>query len=181
MSLGATSSNERPGASDGIRVREVVREVVAEVAAEELPVVDGLTRFDDATVVRRLTRPRRREPLGFGLAEVASLVTPVVWLALDQAAHRAAGCAVDGATKGVKAVIGKVFRGKSRPVTIPALTPEQLGEVRRAVMETSARRGLDGPRAETVADAVVTRLALAARGPAQEPDGPDGDDAPGEG
>ncbi|MEV6036511.1 hypothetical protein AB0L65_35525 [Nonomuraea sp. NPDC052116] len=34
---------------------------------------------------------RRRQTLGFGLGEVAALVTPVVWLAVDHAAQRIVG------------------------------------------------------------------------------------------
>lgn len=73
-------------------------DVVAEVAPEELPLVAGLAGFDDATAVRRLGgRGRRRETLGFGLGEVAALVTPVVWLVVDHTAQRIVGTAVDGA------------------------------------------------------------------------------------
>ncbi|MEU4845904.1 hypothetical protein [Streptomyces gilvosporeus] len=143
------------------RVRDVVRDVVAEVAAEELPVVDVLAGFDDTTVLQRLRRrSRRREPLGFGLDEVAVLVTPVVWLGVDQAAKRIADSAVDGASKGAKAVLRKVLRRPTASVVVPPLTPAQLGEVRRAVLEMAAQRGLAQEQAVTVADAVVARLAV---------------------
>ncbi|MFI1629058.1 hypothetical protein ACH4YO_33820 [Streptomyces noursei] len=144
----------------------MVRDVVAEVAAEELPVVDALAGFDDATVLQRLRRRgRRREPLGFGLDEVAVLVTPVVWLVVDQAAKRIADGAVDGASKGAKAVLRKVLRRPTASVVVPQLTPAQLGEVRRAVLEMAARRGLAQERAVAVADAVVSRLAVPDDGP----------------
>jgi hypothetical protein len=75
--------------TSGVRVRDVVRDVVVEVAEEELPIVDGLAGFDDAGALRRLRgRGRRREPLGFGLGEVAALVTPVVWLVVDEIARQ---------------------------------------------------------------------------------------------
>jgi hypothetical protein len=98
MSVGADSPDDRMVVTGGIRVRDVVRDVVAKVAPEELPVVDGLAEFDDATIVRRLNGSgRRREPLGFGLAELVVLVTPVAWLVVNQVAERVAGSAVDGA------------------------------------------------------------------------------------
>ena len=143
-----------------------MRDVVAEVAPEELPVVDGLAGFDDATVVRRLRRGgNRREPLGFGLGEIAVMVAPVVWIVVDQIAQKVAGTAVDGAAKGMKALLRKVFRKGSARVVIPPLTAEQLAEVRQKVFEAALQRGMSEERAQAVADAVVTRLAL---GPADE-------------
>jgi len=155
----------------GIRVRDVVRDVVATVAPEELPLVEELARHDDAAVVRQLgRRGRQRKPLGFGLGEIAMMATPVAWLALDQAAQRIADYAVDGAAKGVRAALRRVFRRRAAPVTIPPLTREQLGQVRRLVVEMGVHRGLGEKRASVIADAVVARLALApSEDPGQKP------------
>lgn len=77
--------SERPGTA----IADVVRDIVAEVAPAELPVAEGLRRLGDDGAVRRLVRRRwRREPLGFGLGEVVPLVTPVLWVALDEAVRR---------------------------------------------------------------------------------------------
>ncbi|MEV0411465.1 hypothetical protein AB0I68_11845 [Streptomyces sp. NPDC050448] len=180
MGSEAARSGGRTVTSDGTRVRDVVRDVVAEVAPEELPLVAGLAGFDDATAVRRLGgRGRRRETLGFGLGEVAALVTPVVWLAVDQAAQRIAGAAVDGAASGARSALRKLLRRPAEAVTVPPLTREQLAEVRKSVLETAAQRGLEEVRALTIADAVVARLALAGpedSGP--EPTGPDSPTGP---
>lgn len=158
---GTASRGGHTGATVGVWVRDVVREVVTETAPEELLLMNDLARFDDAAVVRRLRRRGgRREPLGFGLSEIAALVTPVVWLVLDQMAKKAAGTAVDGMATGAKAVLHAVFRRKSAPVAIPPLTPGQLAEVRKRVLETAAHRGLEQERATAIADAVVARLAL---------------------
>ncbi|WP_441249099.1 hypothetical protein [Kitasatospora sp. McL0602] len=155
------SPSGSPGA-DGARVRDLVRDIVAELAPDETPLVDGLFRFDDATVVRRLGgKGARREPLGFGMGEIAVLVSPVLWLALDEAAKRIAGIGVELAEKGVKAALRKVLRRPVPPVTIPPLTREQLGEVQQLVLETAQRRGLSAERAQELADAVVAKLALA--------------------
>ncbi|MEE1792576.1 hypothetical protein PUR28_17675 [Streptomyces sp. BE308] len=162
--------------TDGTRVRDVVRDVVAEVAPEELPLVAGLVGVDDATAVRRLGgHSRRRETLGFGLGEVAVLVTPVVWLAVDQVAQRIVGASVDGAVGRAGSAMRKLFR-RPAVVTVPPLTREQLAEVRESVMETAAHRGLEKDRASTIADAVVARLALA--GPERPGPGASGQEGP---
>lgn len=165
-----------------VRVREVVREVVAEIAPPELVLVDGLAQFDDATAVRRL-RPQggRREPLGFGLGEMAALVTPVVWLVLDQTARKCAESAVDGTVRGTRAWLRKALNRTAEPLVIPPLTPGQLAEVRARVLESASHRGLTVECAEAVANAVVARLALAVADPAPErPADPADGDAPDE-
>ncbi|MFE4535237.1 hypothetical protein ACFRKB_09170 [Streptomyces scopuliridis] len=147
-----------------VRVRDVVRDVVAEVAPEELSVIAGLAQFDDAAVVRMLKRQGngRREPLGFGLGEIAVMATPVVWLVVDQAARQIGTVAADSATVGARSLVRRILRRRSAEVTVPSLAPEQLAEVHRHIVETAARRGLERERAEALADSVVARLTLSA-------------------
>ncbi|MFE4612157.1 hypothetical protein ACWGCP_08725 [Streptomyces niveus] len=176
---------------EAIPVRDLVRDVVTELAPEELPLVAGLSVFDDAGAVRRLGgRDRRRETLGFGLGEAAALVTPVVWLAVDQAAQRMLGTWMEnGITRTGTALRRLLGRPVSEPVVIPPLTREQLALVRESVLTTAARRGLEAERATAIADAVVTRLVLVeteteADGTPElpgsdTPDGPDTPDRPG--
>lgn len=160
---GPASLDVQVGASGGVRVRDVVRAVVAKVDEAELPVVDGLAKYDDDTVVRRLRgRGRRREPLGFGWEVIATLATPVVWLAVDQAARQIGSAAGKGATHGLKVLLRKVFRRRSAPVTVPPLTPEQLAGIREQVLKTAIERGLGKKRAEQLADTVYTQLSLIA-------------------
>ncbi|MFD5121196.1 hypothetical protein [Streptomyces sp. NPDC058385] len=64
-------------------MRDVVRDVVVQVAPDEIVLVEGLLLLDDASAVRRLSGRGRQEPLGFGLAEAAALVTPVVRLVVN--------------------------------------------------------------------------------------------------
>jgi hypothetical protein len=142
-------------------VRAVVRDVVAAVAAEELPLVDELARFDDDTVVGRLVSKRERaDPLGFGWGEIAALVTPVVWLTVDQAARRIGTAAGNGAATGMKAVWHRVRGRHAAPRTIVPLTGEQLAQVHEQITTAAARKGLSARRATEIADAVVTRLAV---------------------
>ncbi|MFB9578059.1 hypothetical protein [Streptomyces yanii] len=104
------------------------------------------------------------EGLGFGAGEVTALVTGVVWLAPDQTVRQLGDRAADCALHGARNLLRRVFRRHAEPATGPSLTLEQLAEVRQRVLEVAARRGLERERAETVADAVVARVALGAAG-----------------
>ncbi|MFD8733442.1 hypothetical protein ACFV06_00800 [Streptomyces sp. NPDC059618] len=170
-----TEAASYKGRTNAATVRDVVHDVVAQIAREELPLVEGLARFDDDTVGRRLghREGQRPEPLGFGSDEVTALVTGVVWLTLDQTARQLGERTADGVLRGAGGLLRRVMRRHTEPATVPPLTPEQLAEVRQRVLEVAARRGLGRERAETVADAVVARLAL---GTAQtEPPAPQGE------
>ncbi|MFD8614304.1 hypothetical protein [Streptomyces sp. NPDC059631] len=150
-----------PVLQSGPPVRDLVRSVVADLAPDELPLVEGLCRFDDATVVRRLSRTgERHKPLGFGLGEVAALVTSVVWLVLDGVAQRTAEATATRISGGVTAMMRLlVLRRRSAPaVRAPPLTQEQLTAVRALVLAASEQRGLEPAQAEAIADAVVARL-----------------------
>ena len=167
----------------GRRVRDIVREVVGDVASEELPLVDGLFRFDDVTVVRRLSgRSGRREPLGFGWGEVAVLVTPIVWLTVDQAAKKVGDVIAEGAVQRAMAVARGVFRRRPAAVTVAPLTREQIGQVHEQVLQAARDRRISERRATEIADAVVARLVLAeAGGPPEGPDTQADDGTPDQG
>ncbi|WP_265562187.1 hypothetical protein [Streptomyces hygroscopicus] len=151
------------------KVRDVVRAVVTECAPHELPLVEGLLRFDDDKAVRVLAgRGARREPLGFGLTEATGLVTPVVWLVLDQAARRAADAATDGLIERGRAGLRRVLRRGpgDPPRTLPALEPDQLAVVRTQILQRATEHGITAREAEAIADAVVARLATSDSGTA---------------
>ncbi|MFJ9678034.1 hypothetical protein ACIRP2_08260 [Streptomyces sp. NPDC101194] len=148
--------------SQGRPVRDLVREVVTKLATDELPLLEGLLELDDATAVRRLNgHGQRREPLGFGVGEIAVLVTPVAWLALDQAARRIGDIAMERASRESVGALRRLFRRSRPPVMVPPLTREQLAEVKRLVLETAEQRGLAAAQASEVANAVVAGLILA--------------------
>lgn len=149
-----------PATPNSVGVRVIVRDIVSEVAPEELPLMDGLDRFDDAAALRRLTRRPNREPLAFGLAEMAALVTPVLWLVLDQTAQKVAGAAVDGTVRGLRGLLRKLRPRADSRVVIPALTPDQLAAVRNEFLRTADEHGLRRERAKAIGNALVTRLAL---------------------
>ncbi|MEV6261108.1 hypothetical protein AB0M42_10205 [Streptomyces sp. NPDC051784] len=167
-------------------VRDLVRSVVAAVAPAESPLVDGLCRFDDATVVRRLRRGGgRREPLGFGIGEVAALAAPVVWLVLDGVAQQFATTTATSVSTKLRGMARRMSRRPAPVMTVPALTREQMLQVRTQVLAMAQHRGLPADRAEEIADAVVARLVLSDSSdtPTREPsDDPEGEDpAPGQG
>lgn len=156
-----------------MKVRDLVREVVEEHAPHELPLVDALRRFDDDRVVRTLSRGRqRREPLGFGYAEVAALVTPVVWLVLDQVARRGVDAATEHlAVRGRERMRRLLRRAPAAPDReLTALGPAELALVRGHILERATERGIDRAAAEALADSVVARLATSA--PQEGPETP---------
>lgn len=142
-------------------VRKVVHDVVAVVAPEELPVLAGLGHLDDDEALRRLTRRRRpREPLGFGLDEIATLVTAIAWVALQESVKRIVGPPADGLSRRVGVRLRRLLRRPPARVTVPALTRPQLAEIHRRVLELAEERGLDADQAATLAECLVGRLTL---------------------
>lgn len=153
-----------------IAVGDIVRHVIAEAAPAELPVVDGLRELDPDTVRKRLRRRRQsRDPVGFGLDVVVPLMTPVVWVAVDELVRRV----VDDASDSLVDRIGKALRTVARRVTrrpraevaakatVPPLSPAQLEEVRRRVLELAPKYYLTSMDAEALADRVIARLVVA--------------------
>ncbi len=142
-----------------------MRAVVKDCVPEEAVVVEGLLRYSDAQVLARLRGRRQgRDPLGFGLAEVAPLVTPVLWLTLEAARQRLADAVVDGAAHGSASLWRRLLRRRSTPELIPPLTRAQQALVQRMVIEAAAEAGLSQQRARRIADGVVAGLALSEPG-----------------
>lgn len=161
--------------SGGRHVRDVVRDVVVQVAPDEIVLVEGLLLLDDASVVRRLSGRDRQEPLGFGLAEAAALVTPVVWLVLNQVASTLAGAAAEGAVRRSGRWLKRVVGRPLPPAVLPPLDRDQLAEIHRHVLDAAVQRGAAVERAQELADAVVAALVLAEPDPSP-PDAPEEDD-----
>ncbi|MER5438187.1 hypothetical protein [Streptomyces sp. NPDC002790] len=158
------------------RVRDVVRDVVAEVAPDEVLLLDRLARLDEGSVTRLFERrvqdmdtdphlepdrgphaDRHTDPLECGHVDVTAPVTPIVWLALDEAARRTT-CRTD---KRRTPLLHHLLRRRPQPPpAIHPLTAAQLDAVRHLVRDhvRSARLGEDA--ATALADAVASRLAL---------------------
>ncbi|MEV5981839.1 hypothetical protein [Streptomyces sp. NPDC052114] len=143
-------------------VREVVRDILVERAPQEARLLDGMASLSDAQITRVLRRSRaRRDPLGFGAAEVVALVAPVVWVVVNEVAQRSAATAVDGASRWGSAWLRRVRRLPDPATEVPALSSGQLADVRRKVVDWARATGMETGAAEALADAVVARLATA--------------------
>ena len=144
-------------------VREVIHDAVADVAPEELPVLVGLSRLDDDEAIRRLTRRRwPRERLGYGLDTVATLVTAITWVAVQESVKRIVDPAADGLSRRMGTRLRRLFRLRSAPTVVPVLTREQLAAAHQRVIEVAEQNGVDVDRATVLAERVVARLALGA-------------------
>lgn len=146
-------------------VADVVREIVAEEAPEELPVADRLCRLGDDRAVRRLGhRHRGREPLGFGLGEVVPLVTPVLWIALDEAVRRGADDVADGLLAWALRLLRRVFRRPAPSRPVGPFTQGQLQFLRKRARELALEYGHERKDAEALAERLVARIILRQEG-----------------
>ncbi|MFF7501280.1 hypothetical protein ACFZBM_17870 [Streptomyces lavendulae] len=144
-----------------VSVRDVVCGVVAEHAPHELPLVEGMLRFDDERAVRILAgRGRRKEPLGFGLAEASALVTPIVWLALDQVARHGVDLVTESAAARCRRLLRRLLRrgAGAPPAELRELDAVQLTGIRQRILERAVSRGMSQTEAEALADAVIAQL-----------------------
>jgi hypothetical protein len=149
------------GSPAGPAVAGVVQDVVAGLAPGELPVVMALGRLDPDAARRRLTRRRRhRDPLGFGAGEFVPLLTPVVWIAVDEVVRRG----VDNATTGLRARLRLLLRRPAPAATVRPLTATQLAEVEQRVRELARDAQLPPDQTDVLAERVVARLALVGAG-----------------
>lgn len=145
---------------------EVVLEVVMRVAPEEQPALRALAGLPQDRIGQVLAHGTRRDdPLGFGMGEVAVVVTPIVWATVQQVVNQAATSAVDGAGSRIRAwVRRRLHRDGRTTAPLPHFDPAQLDTVRSLVLEQAARAGMDHDRAELLAFRLVERLSASESG-----------------
>ncbi|MGW2339626.1 hypothetical protein [Streptomyces sp. NPDC001661] len=138
----------------GARVRDVVRDVVAEVAPDEVLLLDRLANLDEGRVTRLFERSvDGGAPLECGQVDVTAPVTPVVWLALDEAAR--------GATARRKPRLSQLLRRPPQaPPELRCHCAAQLDAVRDLVRAHAHAARLGEDAAKALADSVASRLAL---------------------
>jgi hypothetical protein len=162
-----------PGTETASVTGKIVRDVIAEIAPAELPIVDGLCQLSPRMLRRRLRRRRReRDPVGFGLDQVTTLMTPVAWIVVDELVRRVTDDTADSYGHRIVRVLRAAIRRLTRrPATAPvaepsssaappALTVQQLAAVRRQIAELAPRHGLTTEEAEILGDRVVAKLVL---------------------
>ncbi|MGW7081710.1 hypothetical protein [Streptomyces sp. NPDC054866] len=142
-----------------LTVREVVHDVVCDAAPDETPILDALAEVGDERVVRRMKR-RRREQLGFGVSEMAPIVTAVVWIAVHEFCRAAADSSVMTLRARAAAAVRRLLRRPSPELTVPPLSPEQLQALHGRVIRDAVSSGMEAAAAEQLADRVVARLVL---------------------
>ncbi|MEU1408481.1 hypothetical protein ABZ471_40365 [Streptomyces sp. NPDC005728] len=148
-------------------VLDVVRDVVGEHAPQESQLVEDLADLDYGLVVRRMRQASsagRGDPLGFGLGDVASMLTPWVLMVVDETCRAAVADGTGRLMNRATTALGRLrpsARRTAAPPEVPDLDREQLASVRRRVREEATRRGLSAADADGLADSVVARLALA--------------------
>ena len=154
--MDAEANGRGQAADPARRISALVCAVVARSAPEELPMVDGLSVADDETVVARLTRrPPRDERLGFGVDDVTVLLTPVLFIVLDEALRKIVGDSLDGAGHRLRRRLAR----RRRTTRVVDLSPQQITEITARVTEVARERGVPEKKVERVAEAVAEVLA----------------------
>jgi hypothetical protein len=153
-------------------IADLAREIVAQTAPQEMPLFQ-------ATCTAYFKHPKRLqkslqskdEPLGFGVAETVSLFTPAVLVIVTEVftfIRTELQTAVAQESAGViKQFVRSMFQKfrhqeeiqKSYP--LPALTSEQLAQVRLRAYEKARQLKLSEAHANLLADAVVGSLITA--------------------
>jgi hypothetical protein len=150
-------------AIDPVRtITTVVRAVVERAVPAELPLVDGLSAASDEVIIARLSRRSARdERLGFGVDDVAVLLTPVLYTVLDQSLRKVVDSSLDVVRRRLRG-IGR--RRKALPA-VPDLSPQQVAEIREQVADLARERGVPDDTIQRVGNAVVAVLSDPADGP----------------
>ncbi|MET9630536.1 hypothetical protein ABZX92_23995 [Lentzea sp. NPDC006480] len=138
------------------------------IAPEELPSFDIVAApyLESPEQAERRLRRAYDDPLGFGLGDIVAMATPVIALvsgSVITAVSDSVGKAVqDGTTNAVRKAWRKVRGKPEEPLELPStdLTTSQLAEVRQIALDRALALGMEQPKAEALADAVVVALVL---------------------
>jgi hypothetical protein len=163
--------------SDGdprVRLLALARPAVAAAGPAELPLLEAtVAAAPGDRILRAVRRTRRRKPaeranrsedmLGFGWDESIPAVTMAALGAaqavLVHLAAQAGDAVRDGAAAAISDRVKALLRRRGRTTVATSLDADQLRRVRQVAVDKASELGLDRPRAELVADAIVGRLA----------------------
>lgn len=151
-------------------VLDLSRDIVSEVAPEELPLFRPIGEA-------YLQNPHEAPPdhksgdemLGFGVAESAALLTPVILPIMGSVVKYLAGEVTtslkDHSSEAISDTIKNLFRrfrptGAKPDAMPPPLSREQLQQVHRLASEKARKFDLPEEQAQLLADAITGSLAL---------------------
>ncbi|MFB7168097.1 MULTISPECIES: hypothetical protein [Streptomyces] len=163
----------------GVCLRDVVEDAVDFAVShgfappEERRLLDALLRDpNDARVVRRLSRRRRHgEPLGFGAAEVAGVLGPLLMVAVTGSVTTVTTSVTGSLYARLTAWLRRVPRHPRGVDQIPDLSRDQLRSVHDLIVEQLVRSEIPEATAHAVAERISGSLALGGeRGRAVQPD-----------
>jgi hypothetical protein len=150
---------------------ELAREAVAELAPRELPLFAAAAEAFDSRAA-----PTRESDttLGFGVAEAAGFLSPILLHAASKAVEYVLSQVASASSSAAQSVLRRMWTRFMRALgvtrktnaTIPPLTVEQLGRAREVMLDAlKAYRGAETDRVR-MADVLVGRLALMSQRPA---------------
>ena len=152
-------------------ITELSKNIVTEVAPEEIPLFDELVQeyFDDPTPPDP-SESISDDPLGFGLGETLVAITPaataMVSAVLSYVLTEAVKAVREESATAIKEKIKAVFTSEKpsgeAAQGMPALTRQQLEQVKKLARKQAKAFGVETAIANKLADALVGSLALAA-------------------
>ena len=138
---------------------EIVRVVTAEFAPEELLFLDALALLPPDEIGRTFAdADSQDDPLGFGMGEVAAVVVPVVWVAVQQVVNELATSAADGLVARAGIALRKWRRKPAPAESLPHFGPAELDAVHTNVRAKAIDAGMTPERAELLAYRVADEL-----------------------
>ncbi|MFF9020036.1 hypothetical protein [Streptomyces eurythermus] len=142
----------------GARIVDVVQAVVAERAPDERETAAELLNRNPDEITRMLSARGGDSELGFGLGEVTVLVTPLLWMVLQQFAQELTGVAVRAASGRLSAVWRRL-RGRPGSLSaLPRLDETQRAELREVVTRRAQEAGLAEAPARQLAASVIRHI-----------------------
>ena len=145
-------------------VGSVGRELVSHLAPEELPLYPSLlSQFQGATGGRERKGSSNDQLLGFGEAEIVTMITPMILNFTSSFWQALMAEAAESSARGVIEYVKTHLPGHHEAGRAPRqLTPDQLQLVRTVAEREARRLDISGKRAGLLADAMVGVLAAPA-------------------
>ncbi len=151
-------------------ISDLSRDIVAQTAPEELPLFRAISAAYSKNPKKALQLQKSKdEDLGFGVAEAALLLTPIVLDVMKDVVMFLVGEITQSVREESSELISNRVKSmfkKYSPADIEtnqaqALTPEQLLHVRQIALEKIRAMALSEDQAGLLADSIIGSLAIA--------------------